>query len=339
MHTLKPDGPHRPGKNLFSWSDSEAKLNSQFPRILKASSYLPSGPASRPVSQDYLRRWERCARDGSYVVNSAAGFNRCSSELQERIATNVTFLSSKISKGKAPKEVSEALRYIKDYVSFHQNVSVAMGTALQHLADSLFVNLANTILLRRDSYLEHVKNGIKLEHAKKRPMFVHGLFPDSVLATAEQDITKYESAGAAPGPGPGASQHSSWRGNYRFKPYERRDSHQGSGHSDQGHQPWRQFSRNRSRGRGRGRGSTLVFLRPEETSLINDNYCSTPTQLKSPLVRLDNKLNSVNQTVNCLVVRQRPKQTLKDPMFKKAVFCHNVVDHVQLFTGSHKGKA
>ena len=29
MHTLKQDGPHRPGKNLFSWSDSEAKLNSR----------------------------------------------------------------------------------------------------------------------------------------------------------------------------------------------------------------------------------------------------------------------------------------------------------------------
>ena len=61
MHTLKPDGPHRPGKNLFSWSDSEAKLNSQFPRILKASSYPSSGTASRPIPQDYLRRWERCA--------------------------------------------------------------------------------------------------------------------------------------------------------------------------------------------------------------------------------------------------------------------------------------
>ena len=160
MHTLKPDGPHRPGKNLFSWSDTEAKLNSQFPRILKASSYPPSGPTSRPIAQDYLRRWERCAREGSYVVNSAAGFNRCSSKLQERIATNVGFLGSKITIGKARKEVTEALRDIKDYVAFHQNVSVAMGTALQqlHLADSLLVNLANLILLRRDSYLEHVKH-------------------------------------------------------------------------------------------------------------------------------------------------------------------------------------
>ena len=105
MHTLRPDGPHRPGKSLFSWSDQEAKVNSQFPRLIKASAYSPSGPPSRPISQDYLRRWERCAREGSYVVNSAAGFNRCSSELHDRIASGVNFLQSKVNKGKAPKDL------------------------------------------------------------------------------------------------------------------------------------------------------------------------------------------------------------------------------------------
>ena len=97
-----------------------------------------------------------------------------------------------------------------------------MGTALQQLADSLFVHLANLILLRRDSYLEHVKPGIKPDTwnlLRNAPMFGHGLFPDSVLATAEQDITKHKSAGVAPGPGPGTSQHSSWRGSARYRPY------------------------------------------------------------------------------------------------------------------------
>ena len=42
MHTLRPDGPHRPGKSLFSWSDQEAKVNSQFPRLIKASAYSPA---------------------------------------------------------------------------------------------------------------------------------------------------------------------------------------------------------------------------------------------------------------------------------------------------------
>ena len=208
MHTIKLEGPHRPGKNLFSWSNTEVKVNSQFPRIIKTSSYSPAGPPSRPISQDYLCHWERCAREGSYIVNSAAGFNQCSSELQEGISNNVAFLSAKINKGKAPKEVTEALKDIKDYMAFHQNVSVVMGTALQHLADSLFVNLTNLVLIRRDSYLEHVKQGMKPDTwnlLRNAPVFVYGLFPDSVLCTAEQDITKFESAGVAPVPGPGAS--------------------------------------------------------------------------------------------------------------------------------------
>ena len=50
---------------------------------------------------------------------------------------------------------------MKDYLAFHQNMSIAMGTSLQHRADRLFVNIANLILLRRNSYLEHVKPGIK----------------------------------------------------------------------------------------------------------------------------------------------------------------------------------
>ena len=54
MHTLWSGGPHRPRKSLFSWSDNEAKVNSQFPRIIEVSTYSPSGPQSRPISQDCI---------------------------------------------------------------------------------------------------------------------------------------------------------------------------------------------------------------------------------------------------------------------------------------------
>ena len=145
----------------------------------------------------------------------------------------MAFLQSKINKGKASKEVTKALKDVKDYVAFHQStMSVAIGTALQHLADSLFVHLSNLILLRRESYLEHVKSGIKPDTwnlLRNAPMFGHCLFPDSVLATAEQDINKHESGGVAPGPGPGASQHSSWRGRAKYRPYEKRESQQTTG--------------------------------------------------------------------------------------------------------------
>ena len=63
-------------------------------------------------------------------------------------------------------------------MAFHQNVSVAMGTALQHLADSIFVNMANLVLLHRDSYFEHIKQGIKsdtLNQLRNVPLFSYGL--------------------------------------------------------------------------------------------------------------------------------------------------------------------
>ena len=225
MHTIRQD-PHRPGKKLFSWHNTEAKVNSQFRRITKATAYPSTGPPSKPTSQEYLRRWEKCARENSYIINNAAGFNRCTSELQEKMSSNVAMLCSRINKGKAPKEVTSALTDLKDLMAFHQSVSVAMGTTLQHLVDSVFVQLANLILICHDAYLEHVKPGIKQDtwlHLRNVPMFGYGLFPDTVIATAEQDIIKHEASGTVLRPGLGASQQSGWRTANRYRPYDRRE--------------------------------------------------------------------------------------------------------------------
>ena len=88
---VKQDGTQRPGKTIFGWSSSEARLNSQFSRIAKVSAYPASGPASRPVPQEILRRWEKCARESSLITNHAAGFNRCTSEVQEKMNQRISF--------------------------------------------------------------------------------------------------------------------------------------------------------------------------------------------------------------------------------------------------------
>ena len=195
MHTIRTEGPHRLGKSLFSWQNTEAKANTQFPRIIKVSAYPSTGQLSRPISQEYLHRCEKCAKENSCIVNHAVGFNRCTSELQERMNGHISMLCSRINKGKAPKEVSVALTDLKDLMAFYQNVSVAMGTALQHLADSIFVNMANLVLLHRDSNVEHVKNGIKPDtwnQLRNVLLFAHSPFPDAVIRTAEQDIANFE---------------------------------------------------------------------------------------------------------------------------------------------------
>ena len=85
------------------------------------------------------------------MVNQAAGFNRCTNELQDWMFQHVTFLQTHLRKGKSSTDVADTLRDLMDYLAFHQNVSIVIGTALQHLADSLFVHLANLVLIRRDS--------------------------------------------------------------------------------------------------------------------------------------------------------------------------------------------
>ena len=238
-------------------------MNSQFSRVAKVSSYPQSGPASRPVPQDILRHWEKCAREGTYVTNHAAAFNRCTSNIQEKMNSHIALLNDTIVKGKAPKEIVDAIRDLKDLSAFHSSVSVALGTALQHLADSLFIQLANFILFRRDSYLEFVKPGLKpntWNRLRNAPLFISALFPDDVLATAEQDISKHESVPGAQGPGPGTTQHSGKKqSHYRYKPYDKKDSRQ-AGYSSQSSQSWRQFSsKSRGRGRGRGGGNSSYF--------------------------------------------------------------------------------
>ena len=65
------------------------------------------------------------------------------------MSQHISLLHETVVKGKAPKEVVEAIKELKDLSAFHTSVSVALGTAFQHLADSLFVQLANFVLLRR----------------------------------------------------------------------------------------------------------------------------------------------------------------------------------------------
>ena len=69
MHTEKKDFSR---SKVYTWTSEPARLNYSFPRIAGRS--LPSAPASRPVSQDTLRKWERAARDQTYMCNQGCSF-------------------------------------------------------------------------------------------------------------------------------------------------------------------------------------------------------------------------------------------------------------------------
>ena len=66
---------------------------------------------------------------------------------------------------------------------------------MQHMADNIFIHAANLTLLRRDSYLEHLKPGVKQDTwcaLRNQPLQHTAVFPNVVIAKVEEDIAKTE---------------------------------------------------------------------------------------------------------------------------------------------------
>ena len=87
-----------------------------------------------------------------------------------------------------PSWSSEASGLLKDQFLRHYP---SCGETMEHLTDFVFVSMGNLTLARRDSYLTHVKSGIKpdtLSALRTAPLQLSTLFPDSILKWAEDDI-------------------------------------------------------------------------------------------------------------------------------------------------------
>ena len=60
---------------------------------------------------------------------------------------------------------------------------------MQHLSNFVFISMAYITLARRDSYLDHLRSGIKLDtlnSLRNTPLHMATLFPDSALKKAEE---------------------------------------------------------------------------------------------------------------------------------------------------------
>ena len=67
------------------------------------------------------------------------------------------------SKGKAAAKGSSAVDELRYLLDFNSSVCQTMAKSMEHLTDFVFVNMANTTLLRRDSYLSYLKAGVKAD--------------------------------------------------------------------------------------------------------------------------------------------------------------------------------
>ena len=262
IHPAEPKDPTRPGKYVNTWPNDVAKLNSAFTRIAKQN-VANTQPAVRQLSQDTVRKWEKAAKESSYICNQAAGFNRCITKLQDSVQEQVRILHNEMGKGKSSAKAQSALDELHYLTTFNQNVSFAMRKSLQHLSDFTFTQMANLTLVRRDSYLEHLKPGVKpdtFSALRNCPLNGYALFPDAVIRKAEDDIAQHEAAKrtSQPGPGHGGFAGAHKKGQNRYQPYstgwKSQESTKTSGNSGKDMPAWKSFGgRGRPRGRGRGR--------------------------------------------------------------------------------------
>ena len=153
IHNLPDSATAKPGCSVHYWSSDASKLNNLYSRVAKASATGWVHPACRPLPQETVRKWEKAARETSYICNKAAGFNCCVTKLQDEIQENVRILQKELAKGKGSQAAKKAVDDLKDLCAFNQNVSVCLGKSMQHMTDALFITMSNFTLMRRDASL------------------------------------------------------------------------------------------------------------------------------------------------------------------------------------------
>ena len=181
---------------------------------------LTQGYPSKGSDAGGLQRdqWEKSACEATYMCNQAAGFSRCLSKVQQDLSSQLKIIQAEHSKGKSADKVGSAKEELQYLLLFNSSISQCMAKTIEHMSDFAFVSMYNFTLIRRDSYLAHVKAGIKqdtLAALCQAPMDLDTLFPDTVLRKAEKDISKFEDRGR--------THTSSNHKDTRFQPYKRSD--------------------------------------------------------------------------------------------------------------------
>ena len=260
IHLAEPKDVTRPGRYVTTWPNDTS-----------------SQPLSHPIAQDTLRKWEKAAKETSYICNQSSGFNRCITKIQDSVQEQLKVLQSEHGKGKSSSKAQTALDELHHLTSFNQNVSFAMGKSLQHLSDFTFIQMANLTLVRRDSFLEHIKTRVKpdtFSALRNCPLNTHALFPDAVIRKAEDEIAQFETQKRTnqPGPSCGGFASNQKRQQNRYQPYSTiwkhgQETSQTDGSTGKVIPAWKSFGGGgRVRGRDRGGQPGHCTCPPKETA-------------------------------------------------------------------------
>ena len=197
---------------VSTWSTDASKLNSCFSRITRQSGLTSTPPASRRLSQETLRRWEKSSREATVICNQAASFNRCLFKVLQNMQEQMKTIQTE-SKGKGSTKVSSAMDELQFLMDFHASITQAAAKTMEHLSEFVFISMGNLTLACRDVYLNHIRGGVKpdtIAALRTAPLHIPILFQDSIIKWAEEEIAHFEAKG-----------QSSSRGKGWYYPYER----------------------------------------------------------------------------------------------------------------------
>ena len=168
-------------KQVSYWYNETARLNCSYSLIARSSSLLPTEPASRTISPETLRKWKKASKEFTYICSQAAECNRCLTGVQNTMQKKVKVIQSDQKKEKSSSKCQTATEELQYLMDFNESISLAMAKTMQQLSHFLFISMANITLARRDSYLYHLRYGIKqdtLDALRTAPLHMATLFLD-----------------------------------------------------------------------------------------------------------------------------------------------------------------
>ena len=249
MHS---DQPLFDRNKVTFWQNEPARLNNTYNRIARHSVTTRS-PPSRPIPQEVLRRWERALKDSSVICNQSAGFSRCLTQVQEDLSNHLRVLQDDRAVDNLAPETQNSLSEIGFLVDFNNRISRAMARSMQDISDFVFNMWANIVLVRRDSFLDLLRSGVKQDTynaLRTGPIHLPTLFLDETLGKAESELNTLDNRPHASG---------SQRSFHRPAPYPThaaRASQESRGAANS-NQSWRNMSARGTFRRGRGRASSF----------------------------------------------------------------------------------
>ena len=181
------------------------------------------------------------------MCNQAAGLSRCLTRVQDSMNSHLKTLCLDSKSSEKMKQAVSELEYL---TTFNRSISQAMARAIQDLSEGIFINMANFTLARKDSYLDYLHAGVKLDTVnalRTSPIHLNALFPDQLISKAEEEISRSEER---------RTSCSSHRNQGRFHPYAASDK--SSGHHDKKNvSAWKQIKDRQQARKGRGKASTF----------------------------------------------------------------------------------